>query len=135
MAELSQKTFSRLQPVFPPWEIPLNPFDFGVCMQFHALEEVFRAFLDSVLNDQNVDCLAVQVRLDLIKPEQLFESYLMAKEKKKPLVTWVPDGARKNVAAIQWLESNHIPVYSSAEGAIKAISALHRYKALQRATS
>jgi len=49
MANLSEKAYEKLKEVFPPWEVPLNPLDFGVCMQFHIAEffEVLNSFVSS----------------------------------------------------------------------------------------
>lgn len=128
MANVSPETSRKLQKVAPPWAIPPNPFDLGVCTQFHHPAEVYQVFLESMVNDDHVDCLAVQIGLfDVQMSDEFFDPFLMAREKKKPLVVWPIEASPQNMAAIQWLESNHIPFYTSAERAIKSLSALYRY--------
>ena len=128
MANVSPDTFRKLQKVAPPWAISPNPFDLGVCTQFHHPGEVYRVFLESMVNDDNVDCLAVQIGpFDSLVPVKFFEPFLMAREKGKPLAVWPIVASSESTATIQWFESNHIPFYTSAERAIKSLSALHRY--------
>lgn len=128
IANVSPETSGKLQKVAPPWTILPNPFDIGVCIQFNRPDEVYRVFLESMINDDNVDCLAIQIPLfESQIPVEFFEPLLLARHKKKPLVVWPIEGIRENTAEVQRLESNHIPVYASAERAIKALSALHRY--------
>ena len=134
IANVSPETSGKLQKVAPPWAILPNPFDLGVCTQFHHPGEVYRVLLESMVNDDNVDCLAIQIGLaDLWMADEFFQPFLLARHKKKPLVVWPLEGIGGNSATVQWLESNHIPVYASAERAIKALSALYRYRDLQQA--
>jgi acyl-CoA synthetase (NDP forming) len=132
MAELSQSSFRKLKSIFPPWEIPINPFDLGVCAEFNRMDEVYNVVLDAMVSDQNMDCLAIQM-MPIGLPDDVLKSFLKAKERKKHLVTWVPEPLCGKDKLIQWLETNRIPVYSSAEGAIKALSALYRYSIMQAA--
>lgn len=128
MANVSAEAFRKLQEVAPPWAISPNPFDLGVCSQFHHPGEVYRVFLESMVNDDHVDCLAVQIGpFDSLVPVEFFEPFLMAREKKKPLVVWPIVASSENTATIQWFESNHIPFYMSAERAIKSLAALYKY--------
>lgn len=128
MANVSSETLRKLQKVAPPWAISPNPFDLGICSQFHHPANVYRVWLESMVNDDNVDCLAVQTTpFDVPLSNEVFEPFLMAREKKKPLVVWPIETGSENMATIQWLESNRIPFYTSAERAINSLSALYRY--------
>ncbi|MCK4331598.1 MAG: CoA-binding protein, partial [Dehalococcoidia bacterium] len=122
MAKPSQRTFDKVKAVFPPWEIPLNPFDLGVCLQFHQFNEVYNIFLESMLDDENVDCLAVGLPPfgPLLGPEEAHKSFLSGKEKGKPIVLWPHAMSKSLDALVEKLELNGVPVYPSAERAIKA---------------
>jgi acetyltransferase len=137
LAEVNPETSQKLQKVSPPWGVSANPFDLGVCMQFHPMGEVYKVFLDSMINDENVDCIAFPIG-GIPMPEEILELMLMARERKKPVVLWLMEEMRlmtrvqEDGATIQRLESNHIPVYPSSERAIKALSAWHWYNLSQK---
>lgn len=132
MAELSPETYNRLRSVFPPWDIPGNPFDMGICLQFHNLIDIYRVLLDALADDPNVDCLAMNLTTArLTDPTKLVKLTSEVIKKGKHLVTWVIDMSRERSEIIQQVESNRIPVYPSAERAIKALSALYRYHRMQ----
>lgn len=40
LATISDRTQQKVKGILPPWEIPLNPFDAGVCMQFHFSDPI-----------------------------------------------------------------------------------------------
>jgi len=132
MASVSPQTHQKFQKVSPPWDIAPNPYDFGVSTQFHPPDEVFRVFLESMADDENVDCIAFQIGLmgpqmsdELLKP-------FIATRKKKAVVAWPIETVFESTEAIQRLESNHIPVYASAERAIKSLSAMYRYSIINK---
>jgi len=134
-AELSTETYQKLSEVFPPWPIPINPFDSGVAGQFHSFDVVNR-FVEALVDDPNVDCAAVQVG---IPPQlaasstgkQLLKPYTDLTARGKPVTVWGMDpdaSARMN----KDLESCRIPFYPSAERAMRALGALWRYAELRK---
>lgn len=132
LAQLTPETHSRLSSVFPPWDIPVNPFDIGVSDQFHNAIDVYTVLLDALADDQNVDCLAIQITTErLLELDQVVKSFSEVIKKGKPVVTWAADMSGGRGGIIQQLESSRIPVYPSAERAIKALSALYRYHTRQ----
>jgi len=129
MAEPSQRALNKLRVIFPPWDIPANPFDYGPCQYAHQLGKIYRVFLQAMLYDDNVDCLAVQLPVFGFyqDSEDLYEPFLLAKEQKKPIAVWRTGLSRRGDVLVERLESNRIPVYPSAERAIKSLSAICEY--------
>ena len=82
--------------------------------------------------DKNVDCVAIQLLVsEWAAPEDLPESFSRAAKIGKPIATWIAATSEKASAIIEKLEAQHIPVFESAETAIKMLSALHKYKTMQ----
>ena len=74
-ARLTENTRQTLDAILPVWEIPLNPFDAGVCMQFHLKD--FQAFfntLSAIPKDENVDATVMQM------PPPIFDTSLMTNQ-------------------------------------------------------
>lgn len=133
LADVSLETYDRIQKVAPPWTIGANPFDLGVSTQFNDPRRVYRVLLEAMSEDDNVDCMAVEIGGD--RPgmqDGLFEPFLMAREKKKLLSVWPIESRKQDLKSIEWIESHHIPVYPSAERAVKSLAALHRYSVNNR---
>ena len=133
MARPNRRTFGKLKAFFPPWEIPLNPFDMGVCTQFHPTSEVYRVFLESMVGDENVDCLAVALSpfFPSLGTDEALRPFLLGKEKGKPLVLWPHAMTESLHAVVEKLELNSVPVYPSAARAIRALSVVYKYKMIQ----
>jgi acyl-CoA synthetase (NDP forming) len=148
MARLTKRTFEKLKEIFPPWEISLNPFDIGACMEFHITEfdKVLNS-LSSLPEDENVDCVVMQLPSTvLIKVSQSFKHsrsellslmdefvgiFLKMKKIGKPLVLWRSSMDRLEDEFVKRLESYCIPVYPSSERAVKALTTLYGYKLMQ----
>ncbi len=137
LAQPSEKSMQKLRTIMPPWEIPVNPFDTGVANQFSKVD-VVSAYVDILANDPNVDCLAIQVGgpqtlVTVSSQAQLVkwtESYFEAVRQGKRVVVWVFDP--RNVKEMtDILEGNRIPVYPSAERAVRALGTLYRYEVIR----
>ena len=133
MARVTAGTMERLRPVFPPWDMPANPFDLGVTMQFGDPVKVYETLVASMVDDPDVDALHIQIpdRL-LMLPKEIFKMFHRVPEAGKPLVLWVAGmepGAHETLA---WLEEHQIPVFPHPEKALRALTALHRLSRQQR---
>ncbi|MBN1615488.1 MAG: CoA-binding protein [Deltaproteobacteria bacterium] len=127
MAKVTEATMKRLRPVFPPWEIPVNPFDLGVTLQFGNPIQVYETLVESMIEDPNVDALHIQVpdRLFVV-PKEVFKLFAKAPEAGKPLVLWVAGIEPGTQETLQWLEELGIPVFPGPEKALRALAALYR---------
>ncbi len=137
LAQPSEESMKVLRTIMPPWEIPVNPYDTGVANQFVSTDTV-SVYVDTLSNDPNVDCLAIQVG----GPQTLItvgsqatldrwtEYYIKAVLKGKRLVIW-PLDPRNVKEMTDILESHRIPVYPSAERAVRALGALYRYQTIR----
>jgi len=144
LASLSKDTHQKINKIFPPWEIPLNPFDAGVCMEFHLSDLIlFFQPLAAIPQDENVDGTIMQM------PPNLFDALLTTtngpqnvkgalkeqfvrwltglKEYGKPFALWCSAMDSQEMELVERLEANSVPVFHSSERAIKAFSAMCRY--------
>jgi acyl-CoA synthetase (NDP forming) len=144
LARLGNKTYEELKRIFPPWEIPLNPFDAGVCMEFHLsdLSAFFKA-LSAISEDENVDCVMMQMPPNPIYfmssgrslseemvcsfKEQYVRALLSLNKAEKPFVIWRSMMDIQEMEFIELVESHSLPVFESSERAIKALAELWRY--------
>ena len=134
LAQVNSETYVKLQEVGPPWNIPANPFDIGVSGQFHPME-VYQAFFEAMTEDANVDCIAVQLPTfrNVSLPDSILRVFLepiFKARSKKPVAVWLMEESQRYRTPIQFLEANRIPVYPTADRAIKALSALYRYTSM-----
>jgi acyl-CoA synthetase (NDP forming) len=144
LAHLSDRTHKKLKTVFPPWEIPLNPFDAGVCMEFHLSDlKIFFDTFRAIPADENVDCAIMQMpptlshfissSQDVIGEkatyltEQYIELILNMRGNGKPFAMWCSSMDSRESEMIELVESHSLPVFQSSERAIKCLSALYRY--------
>jgi len=145
LARLSDRTHKKLKTVFPSWEIPLNPFDAGVCMEFHLSDlKIFFDTLSAIPADENVDCAIMQMPATLSHftsssqnvlketasylTEQYIELILNMRVNGKPFAMWCSSMDSQESELIELVESHSLPVFQSSERAIKSLSAMYRYR-------
>lgn len=134
LAQLSPETCDKLRSIFPPWDINGNPLDIGVCSQFHRGTDILTTALDAVAGDPDVDGIVMQARVDRFEGHSGFlETAPRVIGRGKPVVLWMTVMPQGENTIVHQLEARRIPVYPSAERAIKALSALHRYHSVQNA--
>jgi len=71
----------------------------------------------------------------LFESEGAHNPFLLGKEKGKPVALWthaVDESLRSLVEKLEW---EGVPVYPSAERAIKALSVVYKYKLMQEGAS
>jgi acetyltransferase len=142
---LGDETRQKLNKIFPPWDIPLNPFDAGVCMEFHLsdLRPFFNA-MQAIPEDKNVDCTIMQMvpwtfdetstNPDVSKEmsnsmKKLYIQWLKSMKRcGKPFALWCTGAGSNEVRLIEEIEANRIPVFRSSERAVKALAAMNQYR-------
>ena len=144
LASLSRDTHHRLKEIYPPWEIPLNPFDAGVCMEFHLSDLIsFFQALTAIPQDENVDCTIMQMPPSLFSafsenpnlPENMMETMreqfvqwlVSVKEYGKPFAMWCSTMDSQEMELVEMLEARGLPVFQTSERAIKSFSTMYRY--------
>ena len=127
LARVHQTTLDKLRSIFPPWEIPPNPWDLGVTVQFNDPGKVFKTLIESMSEDPNVDALALQLHTTaLLFPKELLEVFHRPVFAQKPIVLWLAGMDSGRHENLKWLEERQVPVFSSPEKAIRALSALYQ---------
>ncbi|MBW1817064.1 MAG: CoA-binding protein [Deltaproteobacteria bacterium] len=145
LARIGTETRDKVKPVLPPWDIPLNPFDAGVSMQFHFSD--MAGFFDKIRTlpgDENVQCAIMQMPLnpagfvgflpditeEIIRSleDKYLQSLLDMKKAGKPFVLWRSSMDIEEQRLVDIIESHDMPVFQSSERAIKALAAMDRYR-------
>jgi len=144
MAKISQESSRKLKEIFPPWEVPINPFDSGVCMEFHA--ENFESalnLLSTIPEDEGVDCLVMQLpstvllrasfilklsAAELIPVMDILINIFKNLQKAgKPIAFWKSSMEELETFFVNRLELQSIPVFPTPNRAIKALASLYQY--------
>jgi acyl-CoA synthetase (NDP forming) len=126
LAETGGASMDKLRTIFPAWDIPANPWDLGLTLQFHDPGRVYLTLLDAMVADQNVDALAIQIHPEfLLVPKEFMGVFLRAAEAGKPIALWIAGMESGRHENLMWLEENGVPVFPSPEKAVRALAALH----------
>ena len=129
LADPTPEMVKSLKEIFPPWSIPVNPLDMGVCVQFHEPDELYEVFFKAVAANNNVDCILMHSpSIGPMEPsEKIFQSFISTRGRGMPIAVWSVKMDNKLSPAVERFESHSIPVFSSAAEAIKVLSAVYRY--------
>jgi acetyltransferase len=126
LAEPGPETAKKLKAISPGWEIPANPWDLGLTIQFHDPATIYPTVLEAMVQDPNVDALAVQIHpMALLFPKELMAVFCRGAEAGKPLVVWLAGMESGRHENLTWLEEQGVPVFPSPEKAVNALAALH----------
>jgi acyl-CoA synthetase (NDP forming) len=139
LARLSPETYEKLREILPPWEIPVNPFDCGVCMQFHMSKPLsLLDTLHAVPRDDDVNCVIMQLPANMVGfgvPHEMANTFLEditqgivdMKKAGKPFAMWRSSMDAQERKWIAEIESRGVPVFDSADRAVKALAVMNRY--------
>jgi acyl-CoA synthetase (NDP forming) len=126
LAEPGGATLDKLRAIFPAWDIPANPWDLGLTIQFHDPASIYTTVLDAMVADPNVDALAIQIHPEFLTvPKEFMGIFLRAAEEGKPIVLWLAGMESGRHENLTWLEERGVPVFPSPEKAVRALAALH----------
>jgi len=127
LAQLEKSTFDRMKRIHLPWEVSPNPWDLGVSLQFNDPFLVYRTLLESVVEDPNVDALALQLPpMAQLLPKEFYEIFQRAVDAQKPIVLWLAGVPSGQYEVLQEIEDRQVLVFPSPEKAINALQALYR---------
>jgi len=123
LAKLSETTINAIKEFFPSWSPPLNPIDIMAAGVRHGYKMVYRASLEALLEDENVDAI-----LCIAGPPTLRTIKTTIRGRNKPVVTWVLGEWGENLLS-KVQETDYHAVYPSPERAFRALAALRNYSA------
>jgi len=127
LARLEDKTLEKIMASLTlPWDVPTNPWDLGVTLQFNRPIVVYGTMIESLIEDPNVDALVIQLPPRAFQlPKEVFQVFQRAVEARKPIALWIAGVESGKHEILQWMEEKLVPVFQSPEKAIRALSALH----------
>jgi acetyltransferase len=127
MARPGKRTLEKIKPIFPPWDIPSNPFDLGVALQFNDSFRVYETLVTAMAEDEEVDALHVQIPHQILQaPREFLGFFNQAPARGKPLALWVAGLEAGSHETLQWLEEQGIAVFPHPEKALRALAILYR---------
>jgi len=140
ISDLSRETVEAIRKISPPWHKRIgNPVDVGPAIEvgmYLPLEalNVFNTAFKALLEDKNLDSL-VTVFFGLYRSFPMFEAALSdiksVKERTlKPLLFSISGDKEATGEITELLESGGFPVYPDIARAIRAMSAMYEYYAL-----
>lgn len=134
VTDLSESTLTRLQSNLPSWGRAGNPIDAEPLFERVGAESSIRLSLEATLEDDRVDCVSlVLVSMPVFDFDisRLISGFKMMYPE-KPIVVHII-GLKESVDShTRKLEEIGVPVYPSIERGIAALSALYRYRQVQR---
>lgn len=120
-AQLSPKTINALKDYFPIWAPPRNPVDMLAAGMSHGYKNIYKACLEALLDDPQVDAIICIAGWPTIKTIQDISA-----GKSKPVVVWMQ--GRWTGESVSWIEKlDYKTAYPTPERAARALSVLSRY--------
>lgn len=132
LAEPGSATLEKLRAIFPAWDIPANPWDLGLTIQFHNPASIYPTVLGAMVAEPEVDAMAIQIHPEtLLLPKELMGIFSRAADAGKPIALWLAGMESGRHENLMWLEERGVPVFPSPEKAVRALAALHRLSRIQ----
>ena len=129
LAEPGIATLEKLRAIFPAWDIPANPWDLGLTMQFHDPASIYPTVLGAMVAEPKVDAMAIQIHPEtLVLPKELMGVFSQVADAGKPIALWLAGMESGRHENLMWLEDRGVPVFPSPEKAVRALAALHRLR-------
>jgi acetyltransferase len=126
LAEFSEETKDKLRGILPEEASVTNPVD----MIATAGQESYRAALEIILNDENVDSMIV-IFVTPVLVKSIDVAYKIAEVINKypnKTITTCLMGHEGVLSGVEELEKQKIPVYRFPESAVRALTAMRAYR-------
>lgn len=127
LPSLTQKTLQKLQEILPPAIKIVNPLDFRGRWSADTVKRSIEIIGDDPKMDMLLVYLGIAGNISLKLAKEIIEACDKLRSLAKPVfITWM--AARSHVLeAMQLITENRIPLYSSPEKALKAMSYMVKY--------
>jgi acetyltransferase len=127
LAQISNKTLSKIDKILPPYWSKANPID----LLGDASAERYSGVIDACLDDKNIDgLLIIYTPQGKAKPVDIARSIVDLVKKKKVNKTILTSfiGYERVSEAVDILIKNNIPTYQTPEQAVKTYMYMYQYK-------
>ena len=116
LAQAGSATLDKLRAIFPAWDIPANPWDLGLTMQFHDPGSIYTTILGAMVAEPNVDALAIQIHPETLRfPKEIMGVFHQAAEAGKPTALWLAGMDSGRHENLMWLEEKGVRFSVSAK--------------------
>ncbi len=129
MAELSNKTISRIKKILPSYGTAANPLD----LVADANVEGYKSALEIFMDDEDIDILAIVILFQTppIDERILHVMTKVSDDRRKPMIT-ISVGGQYTENYRKILESRGVPSYQSPASGVKALRKLYEYSKMRR---
>lgn len=121
LAKLSEKTINAIKDFLPTWSPPRNPVDVMAAALRHGYKTVYKATLEALLKDDNVDVVLCIAGFPTLRTIQAASN-----KSDKPVATWILGEWGEGLLS-RIKETGYEAVYPGPERAFRALAALLYY--------
>ncbi|MCX8124483.1 MAG: CoA-binding protein [Spirochaetes bacterium] len=125
LAQIADDTLKSVQKLYPSWMQASHPLDLWPAVEQNGLDTVYRATVEALMNDNNVDAVLVECFASRYYDPAFFKDIgQMMRTYKKPVIVWLV-GEREIVENYKThAERSGIPVFGEIGRCIQVIQAL-----------